>query len=215
MKRRVSGSCTRRRISRWWRAPRFVQGEIVLITGATGGVGLAAVQLAKALGARVAAAVSTDEKARVARANGADWTIDVSVPNLRDGLRDQVRRATDGHGADVVIDQVGGDIFDASLRAMAWSGRLVVVGFAGGRIPEVKANYVLVKNIAVMGLQISDYRDNQPETMRRVMDELFALYKSAKVKPLVSEVFALRDFPKAFQRIASRQAIGKLVLGLH
>jgi NADPH2:quinone reductase len=188
--------------------------EIVLVTGGSGGVGLAAVQLAKALGARVIAAVSTAEKARVARANGAEWTVDVSVPNLRDALRDQVRRATGGRGADVIIEQVGGDIFDASLRALAWSGRLVVVGFAGGRIPEVKANYLLVKNIAVMGLQISDYRDNQPAIMREVMSELFALYSSAKLKPQVSEVFALEDFATAFQRIASRQAIGKLALRL-
>ena len=125
-------------------------GEIVLVTGASGGVGLAAVQIAKALGATVVAAVSTADKAEIAWRNGADHVIDVSVPNLRDGLRDQLRKATGGRGADVVIDQVGGDVFDASLRALAWSGRLVVVGFAGGRIPEVKANYLLVKNIAVL-----------------------------------------------------------------
>lgn len=189
-------------------------GEVVLVTGATGGVGLAAVQLGKALGATVIAAVSTAEKAAIAKQHGADATVDASAPDLRDSLREQVRGATGGRGADVVIDQVGGDVFDAALRALAWSGRLVVVGFAGGRIPEVKANYLLVKNIAVLGLQISDYRDQQPEAMRRVMAELFALYARGRLRPLVSEVFPLAEFARAFDRIATRRAIGKLALGV-
>jgi len=189
-------------------------GEIVLVTGATGGVGLAAVQLAKALGATVIAAVSTPEKAEVARLNGADDTIDVSVPNLRDSLREQLCKATAGRAADVIIDQVGGDVFDASLRALAWSGRLVVVGFAGGRIPEVKANYLLVKNIAVMGLQISDYRDHHRQAMRRAMGELFDLYAQRKLKPLVSQTYPLDRFASAFAAIAARKAIGKLALKL-
>ena len=125
-----------------------------------------------------------------------------------------MRAATGGRGADVVIEQVGGEVFDASLRALAWSGRLVVVGFAGGRIPEVRANYLLVKNIAVMGLQISDYRDHQPDAMRRVMHALFDLYREGKVKPLVSRVYPLARFAAALQAIASRQAIGKLALAL-
>ncbi|MCC7083261.1 MAG: NADPH:quinone oxidoreductase family protein [Burkholderiales bacterium] len=187
-------------------------GEIVLVTGASGGVGLAAVQIAKALGATVAAAVSTPQKAEIAWRNGADHVIDVAVPNLRDGLREQLRKATDGRGADVVIEQVGGDVFDASLRALAWSGRLVVVGFAGGRIPEVKANYLLVKNIAVLGLQISDYRDRHPRKMRRVMAELFDWYDRGSITPLVSEVYPLSEFAAAFAAIASRRAVGKLAL---
>ncbi|MPZ45714.1 MAG: zinc-binding dehydrogenase [Betaproteobacteria bacterium] len=189
-------------------------GEIVLVTGASGGVGLAAVQIAKALDATVVAAVSTADKAEIAWRNGADHVIDVSVPNLRDGLRDQLRKATGGRGADVVIEQVGGEVFDASLRALAWSGRLVVVGFAGGRIPELKANYLLVKNIAVLGLQISDYRDNHPRAMRRVMAELFDWYDQGSITPLVSQVYPLRDFAAAFAAIASRQAIGKLALAV-
>ncbi|MCC6533573.1 MAG: NADPH:quinone oxidoreductase family protein [Burkholderiales bacterium] len=189
-------------------------GEIVLVTGATGGVGLAAVQLAKAFGATVVAAVSTKEKAAIAREQGADHVIDVSVPNLRDGLREQLRAVTGGRGADVVIEQVGGDVFDASLRALAWSARLVVVGFAGGRIAEVKTNYLLVKNIAVMGLQISDYRDQHPALMRRVMNELFELYRQGKVRPLVSVTYPLADFAAAFAAIVERKAIGKLALAL-
>lgn len=187
-------------------------GDIVLVTGATGGVGLAAVQVAKALDATVVAAVSTPEKADIAWRNGADHVIDVSVPNLRDGLREQLRKATGGRGADVVIEQVGGDVFDASLRALAWSGRLVVVGFAGGRIPEIKANYLLVKNIAVLGLQISDYRDHHTQKMRRVMAELFDWYDQGSISPLVSQVYPLRDFASAFDAIVARKAIGKLAL---
>lgn len=187
-------------------------GEIVLVTGATGGVGLAAVQLAKAKGAIVAAAVSTPEKADVARRCGADIVVDTSVPNLRDALRDQLRGASGGRLADVVVEQVGGDVFDASLRALAWSGRLVVVGFAGGRIPEVRANYLLVKNIAVLGLQISDYRDHRPAEMRSVMAELFELYRQGRVKPLVSAVYPMADFARAFEAISARKAVGKLAL---
>ena len=187
-------------------------GEIVLVTGASGGVGLAVVQLAKALGATVLAAVSTTEKAEIAKTNGADHTIDVSVPNLRDDLRSQVRKATGGRLADVIVDQVGGDLFDASLRALAWSGRMVVVGFAGGRIPEVKANYLLLKNIAVIGLQISDYRDDHPQAMRRAMAELFDFYAQGKLKPWVSASYPLDEFAKAFAAIHSRKAVGKLVL---
>jgi NADPH2:quinone reductase len=189
-------------------------GEIVLVTGASGGVGLAAVQIAKALGATVVAAVSTPEKAEVAWRAGADHVLDVSAPNLRDSLREQLRKATGGRGADVVVEQVGGDVFAASLRALAWSGRLVVVGFASGRIPEVKANYLLVKNIAVLGLQISDYRDRQPRAMRRVMAELFDWYDQGSIAPLVSQVYPLRDFAAAFAAIAGRRAIGKLALAV-
>ena len=189
-------------------------GEIVLVTGASGGVGLAAVHIAKALDATVVAAVSTPDKAEIAWRNGADHVIDVSVPNLRDGLREQLRKATGGRGADVAIEQVGGDVFDASLRALAWSGRLVVVGFAGGRIPEVRANYLLVKNIAVLGLQISDYRDQHPQKMRRVMAELFDWYDQGSITPVVSQVYPLRDFASAFAAIASRRAIGKLALAV-
>jgi len=187
-------------------------GEIVLVTGASGGVGLAVVQLAKALGATVLAAVSTSAKAEVAKRNGADHIIDVSRTNLRDDMREQVREATAGRLANVIIDPVGGDVFDASLRSLAWSGRLVVVGFAGGRIPEVKANYLLVKNIAVIGLQISDYRDQHPQAMRRAMTELFDFYAQGKLKPWISATYPLDQFAQAFASIRAREAVGRLVL---
>lgn len=187
-------------------------GEIVLVTGASGGVGLAVVQLAKALGATVLAAVSSQEKAEIVRRNGADHVIDAAAPKLRDDLREHVRKATGGRLADVIVDPVGGDVFDASLRALAWSGRMVVVGFASGRIPEIKANYLLVKNIAVMGLQISDYRDHHPQAMRRAMAELFDLYAQGKLKPWVSASYPLEEFAQAFAAIRARKAVGKLML---
>ncbi len=191
---------------------RMKAGDIVLVTGASGGIGLAAVQIAKALGATVIAAVSTPAKGEIARANGADHVVDTSVANLRDGLREQVRTATGGRVADVVIESVGGDVFDASLRCLAWCGRLVVVGFAGGRIPEVKANYLLVKNIAVLGLQISDYRDRTPGEMRRVMDELFGLFEQGRIKPVVSATLPLAQVGEGCAILSGRKAVGKVVL---
>jgi NADPH2:quinone reductase len=193
---------------------QFKSGETVLVTGASGGVGLAAVQLAKALGANVLAAVSSAEKGAVAKANGADHIVDTSAANLRDALREQVRAVTGGRGADIVLEQVGGDVFDASLRALAWQGRLVVIGFAGGRIPEVKANYLLVRNIAVLGLQISDYRDAHPEWMRRVQSELLALVAGGKLKPHVMAAYPLEQFAQALGLIRDRKVQGKAVVTL-
>ena len=132
----------------------YRSGETVLVHGAAGGVGLAAVQIAKGLGARVLAGVRSSAQADLARANGADAVIDLAGGNLRETIRAQVQAATGGQGADVILDPLGGDVFDASLRALAWCGRLVVIGFAAGRIPEVKANYLLVKNIAVSGFAV-------------------------------------------------------------
>lgn len=187
-------------------------GEIVLVTGAAGGVGLAAVQIAKALGATVLAAVSSPEKAAAAKASGADHIIDVSVPNLRNGLRDQVFAVTDRHGADVIVDQVGGDVFDASLRAAAWEARIVLIGFASGRIPEIKAGYILVKNIGVMGLHIGDYRDRQPEKFRRAREQLFDWYRAGRIRPHVMAAYPWQDFLAALNVVKNRQAIGKVVL---
>lgn len=191
---------------------QFKAGETVLVTGAAGGVGLAAVQLAKALGARVLAAVNTPEQAELARAHGADAIIDLAQPDLRDSVRAQVLKATDGHGADVVLDALGGDIFDACLRAMAWCGRIVVIGFAAGRIPEIKANYLLVKNITATGLQWSDYRTRVPAQVVEVHKELMRLYVGGAIKPHVMQTFPLEDFAKAADIVGAGKASGKIVL---
>jgi NADPH2:quinone reductase len=191
---------------------QYRSGETVLVTGAGGGVGMACVQLATAMGAIVLAGVSRPERAAIARAAGAQCVIDLGRPGLRDSLRDAVREATGGRMADIVLDPVGGDVFDAALRALAWRGRLVVIGFAAGRIPEVKANYLLVKNIAVAGLQWSDYRERWAERVADAQRELFALYQAGKLAPHVMARLPLRAAGEALALIAKGEVLGKLVL---
>ncbi|MEO8717731.1 MAG: NADPH:quinone oxidoreductase family protein [Burkholderiales bacterium] len=190
----------------------YQKGETVLVTGASGGVGLAAVQLAKALGATVLAGVTSQEKGELCRRHGADHVVDLAAPDLRNSLREQVNAATGKRRADVVLDSVGGDVFDAALRALAWRGRLVSIGFASGRIPEVKAGYLLVKNVSVSGLQWTDYRVRQPERVRAVQEELYALYGAGKLKPEISARYPLERFAEALARFESRQVQGKIVL---
>lgn len=187
-------------------------GEVVLVTGAAGGVGLATVQLAKALGATVIAAVSSEDKAALARANGADHVVFTAVPDLKENLRQQIAAALGKRGVDVVIDSVGGDVFDASLRTVAWCGRVVIVGFAAGRVPEVKAGYLLVKNISLIGLQSSDYRDREPEKVQRAQRELFSLYEQGKLKPHVMAIFPLEAYRDALATVRDRKVLGKVVL---
>jgi NADPH2:quinone reductase len=186
-------------------------GETVLVNGAAGGVGIATVQLAKALGAIVIAGVSSEEKAKLARAHGADHVVRTDVPHLRESLRKQVHEAI-GRGVDLVIDPVGGDVFDASLRAMAWCGRLVIVGFAEGRIPEVKAGYLLVKNIALVGLQFSDYRDREPEKVSGAQQVLRGLYEAGKIKPHIMASYPMEAHERALKVVRDRQVLGKVVL---
>ncbi len=187
-------------------------GETVLVNGAAGGVGLAAVQIAKGLGATVIAGVMGDGQAAIARANGADHTVDLSMPDLRNGLRDRVKDLTGGRGVDVALDPVGGEAFTAALRALAWRGRMVVIGFVSGAIPAVKANYLLVKNIQVGGLQWSDYRDRAPGWVRRVQTELFDLYRSGAVRPRVMESLPFEDYARALGMVRDGAVTGKVVL---
>jgi NADPH2:quinone reductase len=191
---------------------RFRPGEWVLVTGASGGVGSAAIQLAKALGGRVLAGVGTPSKAPFARAQGADAVIDLSHGQLRDDLREKVRALTGGHGVDVVLENVGGEVFDACLRALAWSGRIVVVGFAGGVFPTIRANYLLIKNISASGLHWSDYRERDPGWVRRVQETLYALWRDGKLAPAIAAVYPLEQAHVALRRMANRGAQGKLVL---
>jgi NADPH:quinone reductase len=183
-----------------------------LVTGASGGVGSAAVQLAKALGGRVLAGIGTPSKADFVRAQGADAVIDLSRAGLREALREEVRTLTGGHGADVVIENVGGEVFEACLRALAWSGRIVVVGFVGGAFPTIRANYLLIKNISASGLHWSDYRERDPAWVRRVQDALYALWREGKLKPAIAAVYPLEQASAALRRMASRGVQGKLVL---
>lgn len=192
---------------------RMQPGDRVLVLGASGGVGSAAVQLAKALGAAtVIGGVKGSRNAELARVAGCDETIDLQMENLRDGLRDAVRLATDGYGVDVVIDPVGGAVTDAALRAMAWRGRLVVIGFAAGSIPTIKANYLLVKNIAITGLQWSDYRERAPDWVERVQSEIFDLWSTGRLAPQIADSMPLAQFAEALNRLKSGSAHGKIIL---
>jgi NADPH2:quinone reductase len=192
---------------------RMQKGEVVLVLGASGGIGVASVQLAKALGAKtVIGGVLGAENADVARRAGADAIIDLGSSDIRDGLRDAVRSITGGHGIDVVIDPVGGAANGAALRAMAWCGRMVIIGFAAGEIPTIQTNYLLVKNIEVSGLQWSDYRDRTPEWVARVQQELFDLHVAGKIDPYVSRTFPLERFKDALSLLRDGKAQGKLVL---
>lgn len=186
----------------------YRKGETVLVTGASGGVGLAAVQIAKALGATVLAGVTSREKGELCRRHGADQIVDLAAPDLRESLRAQVGK----RGADIVLDSVGGDVFDAALRALAWRGRLVSIGFASGRVPEVKAGYLLVKNVSVAGLQWTDYRARAPERVRQVQNELYALYGAGRLKPEITARYPLERFAEALARFEARQVQGKMVL---
>lgn len=192
---------------------RVRPGERVLVTGASGSVGLAAMQLAKAFGCRVIAGVATMAKAGLLRDNGADHVIDLSGTGLRDSIREAVRAATGG-GVDAVIEMVGGETFEGCLRCLDWCGRLVVVGFTGGAIPAVRTNYLLLKNVAVTGVNYGAYREREPGRVRRAQAELCELYGAGKIRIPVQETFALEEFVAAFDVIRDRRVRGKVVLSM-
>jgi NADPH2:quinone reductase len=193
---------------------RIKAGETVLVLGATGGVGLAAIQLAKAFGATVLAGVASKDKEDIVRNAGADAVIDLAAADLKDSLRAQVFAKTADKGVDIVIDMLGGDYFDAAIRALAWCGRLVVIGFASGRIPVLKANYLLLKNIEVSGMQVSDYRKRRPADMQACFKEIFELHTAGKLKPLETKLYPIGDFAQAMKDIRDRKQRGRVVLTL-
>lgn len=183
-------------------------GETLLVLGAAGGVGLTAVEIGKAMGARVIGAARGADKLAIASAHGADATIDYAAEDLR--LR--VKELTDDRGADVVFDPVGGDMFDAALRATAWEGRILVVGFAGGRIPAPPANLLLVKNIATIGVFWGAYRKRSPAVLRQSFARLFAWWSDGKLKPHVSHRLPLAAVAEGMELLLTRKSTGKVVL---
>lgn len=183
-------------------------GETLLVHAAAGGVGLAAVQIGKALGARVLATAGTPAKLELAREHGADEAFDYSS----DDWVDRVKDATGGKGADVIYDPVGGKIFDLSTKCIAFSGRLLVIGFASGQIPTIQANRILIKNISVVGLHWGAYRQHEPDRIRQAMQALFDLYSEGTVRPLVSSTHPLENAAAALDEIASRRSVGKVLL---
>jgi NADPH2:quinone reductase len=193
----------------------YQPGESVLVTGASGGVGLACVEVAKAYGATVIAGVTSAEKGALAQQHGADHWIDLSQPDPRESIRAQLHALTGKRGVDIVLENVGGEVFDGALRALAWCGRMVIVGFASMQLPEMKANYLLVKNISATGLQWSDYRERDPLRVQRVQAELYALYTAGKLRPYVSARFPLAQFADALACFVERRVQGKMILTPH
>ncbi len=184
------------------------RGETVLVLGAAGGVGLAAVDISRALGARVIAAASDDSKLAVAKSVGAHDSIRYD----RDSLKERTKLLTDGKGADVVFDPVGGDASEQALRAIAWNGRFLVVGFAAGEIPRVPLNLPLLKNCSICGVFFGAWAQRYADTYSSNFDELFALYGEGLLHPVVSESFVLGDFRGAFASLSERRATGKVIL---
>jgi NADPH2:quinone reductase len=183
-------------------------GETLLVTGAAGGVGIAALEIGKALGARVIAAARGADRLEIARAHGADEVIDYAAEDLRD----RVKALTEGRGADVVFEAVGGDVFDRCVRAVAWEGRLLVIGFASGRIPSVPANLVLVKNFSVIGVDFGAHMDRHAASMRGAIGELLAWHAAGRLKPRVSATYRLEEAARALRELMARRATGKTAL---
>ena len=171
-------------------------------------MGLAAVPIGRALGARVLATAGSAPKLEVAKAHGAEAAYDYSNPDWVE----RVQSATGGRGADVIYDPVGGDIFDLSTKCIAFGGRLLVVGFASGRIPTIQVNRILLKNIAVIGLHWGAYRQHDPEKIPQAMAALFDLYERGAVRPVISSTYPLAEAAAALAEIASRRSVGKVLL---
>ncbi|MCD2187526.1 NADPH:quinone oxidoreductase family protein [Actinomycetospora soli] len=185
-------------------------GETLLVHAAAGGVGAAAVQLGKAAGARVIATVGSAEKAGIARGLGADEVLVLDADAA--ALIPAVKELTDGRGVDVVYDPVGGDTFDASRRVVAWEGRILVIGFAGGRIADAPTNHALVKNYDVVGVHWAAYQKRSPELIDAWQRELEALWARRAIDPLVGAEYTLEQLPEALDAIAARTTTGRVVV---
>jgi NADPH2:quinone reductase len=183
-------------------------GETVLVLGAAGGVGTAAIQIAKAAGAKVIAAASSDEKCALCESLGADASINYQTQNLREALKG----LTEGRGPDVVYDPVGGDLAELSLRSIAWRGRYLVVGFAAGPIPALPWNLVLLKGASLVGVFWGEFAKREPKANAAMLQQLAQWYAQGKIKPVIHEVLPMAELKKAFAIMGSRAVKGKLVL---
>ena len=183
-------------------------GETLLVHGASGGVGLTAVEIGKILGATVIAAAGSAEKLAVAKSHGADHLIDYS----HEDVVERVRAATDGRGADLHFDPVGGSAFSASMRCVPWRGRILIIGFASGQVPKIPANILLVKEIAVFGFYWGAYRQHAPEIVRRSFAELLDWYQAGRLRPHISHRFPLDQAAAALDTVLARKSSGKVVI---
>ncbi len=183
-------------------------GETVLVLGAAGGVGTAAIQIAKAMGAKVIAAASTDEKCALCTSIGADLSINYSKENLREAIK----AATDGKGPDVIYDPVGGDFAEPAFRSIAWRGRYLVVGFAAGPIPALPLNLALLKGASIVGVFWGDFARREPKANQAMMHELATWYAQGKVKPVIDRTMPMAELKAAYAHMGSRGVMGKLVM---
>ena len=183
-------------------------GETLLVLGAAGGVGTAAIQIAKAVGARVIAAASSDEKCALCKSIGADATINYSQGNLRDAIK----AATDGKGPDVIYDPVGGDFAEPAFRSIAWRGRYLVVGFASGPIPSLPLNLALLKGASIVGVFWGDFARREPQANAAMMGELAQWYAQGKIKPVIDRTMPMAQLKEAYAHMGSRGVKGKLVM---
>jgi NADPH2:quinone reductase len=183
-------------------------GETMLVLGAAGGVGLAAVEIGKALGARVIAAASSDEKLAVCTAHGADATINYA----REDLREAIKAATGGRGPDVIYDPVGGIYAEPAFRSIAWRGRYLVVGFANGEIPKLPLNLALLKGASLVGVFWGEFAKREPQANLAAMRQMMGWMAEGKLKPRVSARYGLHDVPRALNALAAREVTGKVVI---
>ncbi|HEY1103992.1 MAG TPA: NADPH:quinone oxidoreductase family protein [Burkholderiaceae bacterium] len=187
-------------------------GETVLVLGAAGGVGTSAIQIAKAVGARVIAAASTDEKCALCQSIGADATINYTTHGLPNAFREAVKAATNGKGPDVIYDPVGGDFAEPAFRSIAWRGRYLVVGFASGPIPALPLNLTLLKGASIVGVFWGDFARREAQANAAALGELAQWYAQGKVKPVIDRTMPMADLKAAYAHMASRGVMGKLVL---
>ena len=183
-------------------------GEVLLVHGGAGGVGTSAIQLGKVFGATVIGTAGSAEKLGICRQCGADHVINYQ----EEDFVERVKAITNGRGADVIYDPVGGDVFDKSTKCIAWNGRLVVVGFAGGRIPEIAANRILLKGMSVVGLFWGAYRLHEPRLIPEAQEVLYDYYRQGGIKPVIYKNYGLNQLPEALEAIESRASYGKVVL---
>jgi NADPH2:quinone reductase len=183
-------------------------GETVLVLGASGGIGIASIEIAKALGARVIACASSDDKLAACREHGADAVINYATEDLRG----RIKELTEGRGVDVIVDPVGGPFTEPALRSIAWRGRLLVVGFAAGEIPKIPLNLTLLKGCSIVGVFWGDFLRREPEAFAASVEQLGQWHAEGKIKPHISATFPLARAADAIKLMAQRKAIGKLVL---
>ena len=196
------------------RRGQLQRGETLLVHGASGGVGMAAVQLGKLYGAKVIATGTSDEKLEIVKTWGADEVLNI-FENEKVSFKDRVKDLTNGKGADVIYDPVGGEVFDQSIRCINWGGRLLIIGFAGGTIPTLPVNYPLIKGFSVVGVRAGEFGRRDPVLGKENIDIINSLADEDKVRPHICKVFNFKDSKEALEFLENRELIGKVVIRIN